>query len=85
MKRVSKLIKPAGGVLLLYSPVRNDTSRLGSYTVGAETFNEISVPLEFVYTTLKDANLEVTATEFLPAADVPAHMDAAPFIVARRL
>ena len=85
VKRVSKLIKPAGGVLLLYSPVRNDTSRLGSYTVGAETFNEISVPLEFVYTTLKDANLEVTATEFLPAADVPAHMDAAPFIVARRL
>ena len=85
VKRMSKLIKPAGGVLLLYSPVRNDTSQLGSYTIGAETFKQVAVPLEFVYATLKDANLEVTATEFLPAADVPAHMDAAPFIVARRL
>lgn len=64
LKQVRKLIK-SGGVLLLYSTVRHDTSTLGWYKVGDETFTEIPLSLEFVYATLKEANLLVVKTECL--------------------
>jgi 2-polyprenyl-3-methyl-5-hydroxy-6-metoxy-1,4-benzoquinol methylase len=61
VKRVYQLIK-SGGCLLLYSTVRRDTSTLGSYNVGNETFTEIPLSLEFVYAALKDANFLVVKT-----------------------
>ena len=82
IKRVYQLIKP-GGYLLLHSTVRHDTSTLGWYKVGNETFTEIPLSLEFVYATLKEANFLVVKTECL---DMPENegLDQSAFIVAQK-
>ena len=82
VKRVHQLIK-SGGFLLLYSTVRRDTSTLGWYKVGDETFTEIPLSLEFVYATLKEANLLIVKTECLeiPEYHTP---ERAAFIVAKK-
>ena len=80
-KRVARLVKP-DGFLLLYSTIRHDTSRPGSYTVGAETFIEVPLTLEFVCTTLIEANFEVVTTKMLENPE-QIHLDGAAFIVAK--
>ena len=64
VKRVAQLVKP-DGFLLHYFVVRNDTSQPGCYTVGAETFMEVPLTLEFVNTTLKATNFEVVTIKII--------------------
>ena len=82
VKRIHQLIK-SGGFLLLHSAVRCDTSTLGWYKVGTETFTEIPLSLEFVYATLKEVNLSVVKTECL---EIPEYRtpEKAAFIVAQK-
>ena len=82
IKRIHQLIK-SGGFLLLYSTMRRDTSTLGWYKVGDETFTKIPLSLEFVYATLKGANLLIVKTECL---EIPEYRtpERAAFIVAKK-
>ena len=82
VKRVHKLIK-SGSFLILFSTLRNDTSALGWYKVGTETFTEIPLTLQFVHATLKEANLHVLKTESLELPEYR-HLDGTAFIVARK-
>ena len=83
VKKIARLVKPEG-FLLLYSTIRHDTSRPGCYTVGAETFVEVSLTLEFVYTTLNEAKFEVVTTEIWETPEQTYYtLDGAAFIVAK--
>ena len=83
VRRVSNLLK-SGGSLLLYSVIRNDTSKPGSYRVGSECFTEIPLTLEFIHATLKEAALEVVTTKYLALSDHHEFGDGAAFIVAKK-
>ena len=82
VKRIHRLIK-SGGYLLLYSTVRRDTTTLGSYCVGSETFTEVPLTLEFVCTTLSNSKLNILSTECLELPE-NSEIDQAAFIVAKK-